>query len=84
MPDNTVIFLFDANLIEGLNVKSWPQNSNARILPEIIIKKSIDQQVISRAIIIARLAALELDTIHQHNMTCVKQINKQAVLSMKS
>lgn len=84
IPDNTIIFLFDANLIEGLNVKSWPQDSNARILPEIRIKQSISQKDLSDAIIAARLAALDLDAIHKCNMTCIKQINKQAVLSLKS
>ena len=84
IPDNTVIFLFDVSFVEGLNVKSWSQSSSARVLPEIIIKKSANQQDLSRAIIKARLAALDMDTIHKHDMSCTKQINKQAVLSMKS
>ena len=84
IPDNTVIFVFDANFIEGLNVKSWAQGSSARILPEIVVKKSISQKDLSRAIVKARLASLDLDTIHQRNMTCVKQMGKQSVLSMKS
>ena len=84
IPDNTVIFLFNADLIENLTIKSWPQNSSARILPEIVIKKSVAQEDLSRAIVEARLAAFDLDTIHDHNNQCIRQINQKAVLSLKS
>jgi len=84
IPDNTVIFLFNANFIAGLHVKSWPQDSSARILPEIVIKDSVNQVDLSREVIISRLAAMDMDTIHKHGMTALRQINKQAVLSLKS
>jgi len=84
VPENTVIFLFDANYIEGLNVKNWSQNSNTRLLPDIMIKETVPYDNLTRAIIIARLAAMDLDAIHNHNITCVRKIEKQAVLSMIS
>jgi len=84
IPDNTIIFLFNANLIEGLHVKSWPQNSNIRILPEIVIKKSVSKNDISDAMNSAALASMDLDAIHKRNITSIKQINQKAVLSLKS
>ena len=84
IPDNTVIFIFDADLIDGLNIKSWEQGSSARILPEIVIKKTVAQQVLYDALDRASLASLPLNAIHQRNVTCVKQMGKQSVLSMKS
>jgi len=84
IPDNTVIFIFDANLIEGLQVKSWPHNSNARVLPEIVIKNTVSKKDLYDAFDKASLAALPLNTIHQRNMTCIKQMDKQSILSMKS
>lgn len=84
IPDDTIIFLFNADLIEGLHVKSWPQNSNVRILPEIVIKKSACQQDLSDAMTQGAAASVGLNRIHKHNATCIKQINQKAVLSMKS
>jgi len=84
VPDNTVIFIFDAHLIEGLRVKSWPYSSSARILPEIIIKKSVNSIEVYDALDKASLASLPLNAIHQRNMVCIKQMDKQSVLSLKS
>lgn len=84
IPDGTIIFLFNSDLIDGLNIKSWPQDSSARILPEIIIKKTSTHDDLLAAINAACLAAPDLDAIHKRHTTCVKQINQKAVLSMKS
>jgi len=83
LPDNTIIFLFDANLIEKLNVKSWPQNSNTRLLPDIIIK-NIPHDKILRAITNGLLAGIDLDAIHHHHNVYIKKMENQAVLSMMS
>ncbi len=84
IPDNTIIFIFDADLVEGLNVKSWEQGSSARILPEIVIKKTVSKNDLYDALDRGSLASLPLNAIHQHNVTCVKQMGKQSVLSIKS
>lgn len=68
VPDNTIIFLFNADFIEGLQVKSWPSNSNIRILPSIVLKQSIDRQDVLRAIVQARLAAIDFDVVHRHRI----------------
>lgn len=81
VPDNTIIFLFNASLIEGLEVKSWPLNSNIRLLPSIVLKKTIDSQDVVRAIIEARLASIDFDAIHTYKITSSsKRENKTVVM----
>lgn len=64
IPDNTIIFLFNADFIQGLEVKSWPLNSNVRVLPSIVIKHTITPESIRQAMIEARLAGMDFDAIH--------------------
>jgi len=81
IPDNTIIFLFNADFIEGLEVKSWPLHSNIRLLPSIVLKKTIDSQDVLRAIIEARLAAIDFDAVHIHRIeTSSKRENKTVVV----
>lgn len=84
IPDDTMIFLFDANLIESLEVRSWVKDNNIRLLPDIVIKKSVSTHMLSRTIAISRLAAIDLDTIHQRNFKHIKQKNSRAVAMMVS
>jgi len=84
VPDNTIVFVFDADLIEGLEVKSWAQNSNVRLMPDIVIKKTATESDLKQAIVQARLAAMDLDAIHNHNLNSVKKIDKKAVVTMMS
>lgn len=84
IPQDAIIFLFDADLVEGLYVKSWPQNSNVRILPEIVIKKTVTQKELVQAMNASAAASMDINAIHKRNITCMKQINQQAVLSLKS
>lgn len=81
IPDNTIIFLFNADFIEGLEVKSWPLHSNIRLLPSIVLKKTIDPQDVLRAIIEARLAAIDFDAVHTHRIeTSSKRESKTVVV----
>jgi hypothetical protein len=85
IPDDTIIFLFDAQLVFGLEVKNWAQNSNVRMIPEIIIKPSATQNQIENAMIEARLAAIDVDAFHDHDFSCVKKLDdkaKKAVVTM--
>lgn len=84
IPQDAIIFLFDADLVEGLYVKSWPQNSNVRILPEIVIKKTASQKELVQAMNASAAASMDINGIHKRNMTCIKQIDQKAVLSLKS
>ncbi|MBV8661159.1 MAG: hypothetical protein JO129_03370 [Candidatus Dependentiae bacterium] len=84
VPDNTVIFLFNADYIEGLDVKSWPLNSNIRLLPSIIVKKTIDHQDVLRAIIEGRLLGIDFDTLHGRHPKNSSKIEKKTVVMMKS
>ena len=79
LPDNSMIFLFDADLISGLEVKEWTRDNNTRFLPNIVIKKSATAQMLSQAIVKSRLAAIDVDTFHTNNGMCVKTIGKQVV-----
>ncbi|MBP6869365.1 hypothetical protein KBC04_00560 [Candidatus Babeliales bacterium] len=81
VPDNTIIFLFNADFIEGLEVKSWPLHSNIRLLPNIVLKKTIEKQDVLRAIIEARLAAIDFDAVHAHHIqSSTKRESKTVVM----
>lgn len=83
IPDNTIIFLFNADYVQGLEVKSWPLNSNIRLLPSIIMKKHIDPQDIVRAIIEARMIAIDFDTIHHRHIHNSTKIEHKTVVMIK-
>lgn len=80
IPDNTIIFLFNADFIEGLEVKSWPLHSNIRLLPNIVVKKTIDRQDVLRAIVEARLAAIDFDAVHIHRIENSSKIENKTVV----
>ena len=83
IPDNTIIFLFNAEYVEGLQPKSWPINSNARILPTIMIKKIMNTQEIMQAIMTARLAAIDFDPLHYRYPKHATKIESKTVVSIK-
>lgn len=64
IPQNSLIFLFDPALIAGLKVQSWKPENIFRIIPTLVINPTATIDQIQRAIIIARLAALDIDAIH--------------------
>lgn len=65
IPENSVIFLFDPNLISGLKIQSWKPENVFRIIPTIVINPTSTIEQIQRALIVARLAALDIDAIHR-------------------
>lgn len=71
IPDNTVIFLFNPNLVEGLLVHTWNKNQAMRLVPTIRILNTATSKEIIRAMTIARLKAVDIDTIHAKE--CVKK-----------
>ena len=83
VPDNTIIFLFDANFVEGLEPKIWPVNSNVRFLPTIIMNKTIDEQVMNQAIITARLISMDFNTVHRYNLENATKIENKTVVTIK-
>ncbi len=84
VPDNAIVFLFNADFVEGLEAKSWPLNSNVRLLPAIMIKKSIDAEAIARAITQARLLAIDFNTVHHHHPQNATKIENKTVVTIKS
>lgn len=64
IPHNSLIFLFDPTLIAGLKVQSWKPENIFRIIPTLVIHPTATLQQLQRAIIVARLAALDIDAIH--------------------
>ena len=64
IPNNSLIFLFDPNLIAGLKVQSWKPENLFRIIPTLVIHPTATEAQIQRAMVIARLAALDIDAIH--------------------
>ncbi len=83
IPDNTVIFLFNADYISGLQVKSWPLNSNVRILPTIVMQQGLDADLITKAIVQSRMIAIDFDTIHSHHTCNATKIENKTVLVIK-
>jgi hypothetical protein len=83
VPDNTIIFLFNAGYIEGLEAKSWPLNSNIRLLPSIVMKKTIEAEDVARAIIEARMIAIDFDTVHHHDIQNATKIENKTVVTVK-
>mgnify|MGYP003402369669 FL=1 len=64
IPHNSLIFLFDPTLIAGLKVQSWKPENIFRIIPTLLIHPSASAEQLQRAMIIARLAALDIDALH--------------------
>ncbi|MBM17760.1 MAG: hypothetical protein CL947_01670 [Epsilonproteobacteria bacterium] len=64
IPDNTIIFLFNPLLIEGLQVHSWNNNQTMRIIPTIKIKQTVQEQELLRTMTIAQLKAIDINTVH--------------------
>ncbi|MDP3787984.1 MAG: hypothetical protein Q8Q60_01540 [Candidatus Chromulinivorax sp.] len=83
VPDNTIIFLYNADYVEGLEPKSWPLNSNIRLLPSIVMKKSVEIQDINRAIIEARIIALDFNTVHHHYLQNATKRDNKTVVEIK-
>lgn len=69
IPNNSLIFLFDPNLIAGLKVQSWKPENVFRIIPTLLITPDATTQQLNRAMIVARLAALDIDSIHAKKRT---------------
>ena len=76
IPHNSLIFLFDPALIAGLKVQSWKPENIFRIIPTLVIHPTATIQQLQRAIIVARLAALDIDAIHSkpNNITPTRAI----------
>lgn len=64
IPDNTVIFLFDPYLIDGVLVHSWSKDQAMRLIPTINISSSATNSEIVRTIAVSRLTGIDIDTIH--------------------
>jgi hypothetical protein len=64
IPHNSLIFLFDPELIAGLKIQSWKPENIFRIIPTLVIHPSASVEQLQRAMIIARLASLDIDAIH--------------------
>lgn len=64
IPDNTIILLFDPFLIEGIQIHTWNKNQAMRLVPTITISNNATACEIVRAMTIAQLTAIDIDTIH--------------------
>lgn len=70
IPENTVIFLFNPDLVEGLQVFTWNKNQAMRLLPTIhVIDTEPREDLLVRSMTIAQLKALDLDNIHTKEST---------------
>jgi len=64
VPQNSLIFLFNPKLIAGLKIQSWKPENVFRIVPTVLINPRTTMQELDRAMTIARLVALDLDSLH--------------------
>lgn len=69
IPHNSLIFLFDPALIAGLKIQSWKPENIFRIIPTLMIDPNTTIEQLQRAMIVARLAALDIDAIHSKTNT---------------
>ena len=69
IPHNSLIFLFDPTLIAGLKIQSWKPENIFRIIPTLVIHPNVTIEQLQRAMIIARLVALDIDAIHSKTQT---------------
>ncbi len=83
VPDNTIIFLFNADYVEGIESKSWPINSNVRFLPTILMKKTINTDDMNQAIIAARLISMDFDAVHRYHLENASKIENKTVVTIK-
>lgn len=65
LPDNTLIFLFNPQLIEGLQLHTWNKKQTMRLIPTIRITNNTTSKELLRTMTIARLQAIDIDTIHK-------------------
>lgn len=65
VPENSIIFLFDPSLIAGLKVISWNPENLFRIIPTLLINPTATKEELQRACNIARLAAMDMERIHE-------------------
>lgn len=74
IPLNSLIFLFDPNLVAGLKTQSWKAENIFRVIPTILIKTEASPEDIERALNIAQLAALDIKAIHASNQSNTNNI----------
>lgn len=83
VPDNTLFFVFNPDLIQGLSVQSWKTDNTLRIIPTITINQIASAEQLKRAMTIARLAAIDIDTVHKkNNHQSVQSQSAQALLTL--
>lgn len=69
IPDNTIIFIFDPQLVEGLDVPTWNKEDQMRLLPGIVMDKKTTVNDFVRAMNIACLSGMDVDICHQKAAT---------------
>lgn len=69
IPQNSLIFLFDPNLIVGLKIPTWKPENIFRIVPTVLINPRTTMAELDRSMLIARLAALDIDALHAKKST---------------
>jgi len=69
IPHNSLIFLFDPKLIAGLKIQSWKPENVFRIIPTVLISPRATIPELERSMLIARLAALDIDALHAKKIT---------------
>ncbi|MBI2353205.1 hypothetical protein HYV11_03135 [Candidatus Dependentiae bacterium] len=72
IPENTIIFLFNPDFIEGIQILSWNKNQVMRLIPTIYINNQISNQEIVQSMAITRLNAIDIDTFHSKKETMPK------------
>ena len=65
IPENTLIFVFDPDLVDGLRPVSWKKENQMRLLPDIIMDKTKSYDEFAAAMNYACLSAMDLDAYHK-------------------
>ena len=65
VPENTIIFLFNPDLIDKVQIHNWKKNQNMRLVPTIKIKKDLTSKELIAAVTIAQLKSVDINLIHE-------------------
>ena len=74
MQDNTIILLFNPNLVDGIQIHTWGKNQTMRLIPTIKISNTATVKELTKAVVTARLIAVDIDSIHIKESSKKKQL----------
>lgn len=82
IPDATIIFFMNPEMIDHLEPTSWQQNSSIMRLPTIVFKKNISKEDVSDVAAKMKLAFLDFKFFHKKTHSAFVPYANNRILSM--